>query len=86
MSNISADFVKVQVGGKNNVLASIDQKLVYTGTEAGKLLKMEQLINQGEFTPPVLIFMQSKERAKELQLEIYNKNIKIESIFNEKDS
>lgn len=30
--------------------------------------------------------MQSKERAKELQLQIYNNNIKIESIFNEKES
>ena len=30
--------------------------------------------------------MQSKERAKELQVELYNRNIKMEAIFNEKDT
>lgn len=35
------------------------------GQESGKLLAMRQIILRG-FHPPVLVFVQSKERAKEL--------------------
>jgi hypothetical protein len=42
------------------------------------------MINRGEFTPPVLIFVQSKERAYELVDELkksfVNTEIKIDSI------
>lgn len=59
--------------------------MIYTGNEQGKLIQIRHLINEGEFVPPVLIFMQSKKRAKDLEKEIYNKNIKMASLFNEKD-
>ena len=48
----------------------MEQSLVYTGTEKGKLLAFRQLLLDGGLTPPVLVFVQTKERAKELFDEI----------------
>ncbi len=45
MTNVLEDSVKVSVGGKNNVLNTIDQKLVYTSNEYGKLLEIKNIIN-----------------------------------------
>ena len=38
---------------------------MFVGQESGKLLAVRQII-QGGFQPPVLVFVQSKDRAKEL--------------------
>ena len=82
--NIIHDPVKLSVGGKNNVLASIEQSLAYCQSEYGKLVEIKNIINQGDFNPPVLIFMQSKERAEELLTTIrqscVNTPIKIDRI------
>lgn len=46
---------------------------------------MKNLINKGEFSPPALIFVQSKERADELLNEIKKLQlIKIDSIHSSK--
>lgn len=47
----------------------IQQVLKFVGREEGKLLEIRQLV-QGGITPPVLIFLQSKERAQELYGEL----------------
>lgn len=66
------------------MLRSIEQHLSYCQSEYGKILEIKNLINEGKFTPPVLIFMQSKERAAELLSEIQkscvNTQIKIDTI------
>lgn len=69
-SELLDDAVRVQIGGKNNVLAKINQTLEYCSNEFGKLVELRNLIRDGRFVPPVLLFVQSKERAKELFFEL----------------
>ncbi len=45
IKNFLKDSVKVFIGGKNNVLNSIEQKLVYVGDERGKMFKLKEMIN-----------------------------------------
>ena len=45
--------------------ATVKQRLVFVGREEGKLLALRQVIGQG-LRPPVLVFVATKERAKEL--------------------
>ena len=45
VTNYLKDPIKVVIGGKNNVLNSIDQSLVYCGTEYGKIIATKDLIN-----------------------------------------
>lgn len=45
------------------------QELRFSGDEGGKLLLLEDLLKNG-FEPPALVFVQSKERAGELFVEL----------------
>lgn len=45
--------------------STVAQRLLFVGREEGKLLALRQLIGQG-LRPPVLVFVSSKDRAKEL--------------------
>lgn len=55
--------VLITVGIENAGATSIDQRLIFVGKEEGKLLAMRQLVQEG-VSPPVLVFLQSKDRAK----------------------
>ncbi len=44
---------------------TVKQRLLFVGREEGKLLALRQLISEG-MRPPVLVFVATKERAKEL--------------------
>lgn len=71
-------IIQVTVGGKNTAVETVEQKLHYVGNEQGKLLALRQTMFEG-FTPPVLVFVQSKERAKQLFAELLydgSKNLK----------
>lgn len=59
--------VRIIIGGRVATLKNdlIQQQLVYVGTEGGKLVHFRSLLQEG-LEPPVLIFMQNKERANEL--------------------
>lgn len=46
------------MGGKNKVLNKIDQALEYCTNEYGKLIELRNIIEEGRFVPPVLIFVQ----------------------------
>lgn len=58
------------MGGKNRVLEKIDQSLEYCTNEYGKLIEVRNMITEGRFIPPVLIFVQEKQRAKQLYFEL----------------
>jgi ATP-dependent RNA helicase DDX52/ROK1 len=77
------DPVTVTIGVENAGATTIDQKLVFVGREEGKLLAMRQLIQQG-LRPPVLIFLQSKDRAKELFRELVFDGINVDVIHAER--
>jgi len=64
------DAVKVQVGTANAGADAIDQKLVFTGTEEGKLAALNRLLAEGALAPPCLVFCETKERAADLCLEM----------------
>jgi ATP-dependent RNA helicase DDX52/ROK1 len=59
----------ISVGVKNAGACTINQKLLFVGSEQGKLLALRERIRAG-LKPPVLIFVQSIERAKQLYNEL----------------
>jgi ATP-dependent RNA helicase DDX52/ROK1 len=65
IEGIFANKVKCVVGGRVNVLSSIDQRLVFCQTEEGKIIEMANIVNSGLLVP-CLIFVQNKERVKQL--------------------
>lgn len=64
------DCVRVEIGGKNRVLEKISQSMEYCTNEYGKLVQVRNMIVEGQFVPPVLIFVQEKQRAKQLYYEL----------------
>jgi len=56
---------------------TVEQSLVFVGREEGKLLALRQILREGVL-PPVLVFLQTKERARELYHELCYDDIKVE--------
>lgn len=73
------NVVRVTVGARNSATDTVDQELMFVGQESGKLLAMRQIIQKG-FQPPVLVFVQSKERAKELFNELIYDGLNVDVI------
>jgi ATP-dependent RNA helicase DDX52/ROK1 len=80
---IMQDPIKIQVGIKNSSNRLIDQKIQYVGDEQGKLLTLRQLFSGG-FEPPMLVFVQSKHRAKELFHELLYDGLNVNVIHADK--
>jgi len=82
------NVVSVTVGERNTATKAVDQELLYTGTEKGKLLAFQQLVTGGKLVPPVLVFVQTKDRAKELYEELTSKgsnnSLHVDAIHSEK--
>ncbi|XP_052173742.1 DEAD-box ATP-dependent RNA helicase 57 isoform X2 [Diospyros lotus] len=76
---IMHDAVRIIIGRKNSASESIKQKLVFVGSEEGKLLGLRQSFAES-LNPPVLIFVQKKERAKELYRELAFDDIRADVI------
>jgi ATP-dependent RNA helicase DDX52/ROK1 len=81
--NILKDPIVVSVGLENSGASTINQRLVFVGREEGKLLAIRQIIQEG-LKPPVLLFLQSKERAKELYKELVFDGINVDVIHSER--
>jgi ATP-dependent RNA helicase DDX52/ROK1 len=64
-------------GGANT---DIEQELMFVGREEGKLLAMRQLAQRGQLKPPVIVFVQSKERAQALFGELLYDGIHVDVI------
>jgi len=77
------NMVKVRVGAANSATSTIDQKLVYCGSESGKLVAFRDLV-RGGLQPPVLVFVQTKERAGELFKELLYDGIHVDVIHSER--
>ena len=61
--------MRLTVGERNAASGTIAQRLVFCGQERGKLLAMRQLIAEG-VKPPIIVFVQSKDRAQQLAKEL----------------
>lgn len=77
------DPVHLTIGTRDAATTTIKQRLEFVGREEGKLLMLRQMITQG-IKPPVLIFVQSKDRAKELFRELIYENLKVDVIHSER--
>lgn len=75
--------IEISIGKENAGANTIDQRLVFVGREDGKLLAIRQIIQEG-LKPPVLLFLQSVERAKELYRELIYDGINVEVIHAER--
>lgn len=77
------DPIRVTIGARNSAQGSVKQSLQFVGTEEGKLLAFRSLIQSG-LTVPMLIFVQSKNRAQQLHNELMYDNLKLDSIHSDK--
>jgi ATP-dependent RNA helicase DDX52/ROK1 len=71
------DPVQIIIRGKMVVLDTISQKLTFCGTEFGKIVEIKNLVDRGDLKIPCLIFVQSKDRAKQLYREVKSLNIPV---------
>ena len=77
------DPIRVVIGQKNAATSDISQSLLYVGKEEGKIIAIRQCVQQG-IKPPVLIFVQSIDRAKELFKELVRDGIHVNMIHSER--
>ncbi|KNB46517.1 hypothetical protein JH06_0124 [Blastocystis sp. subtype 4] len=76
------DPVRVVVGVRNGSNPNVTQSLRYCGTEEGKLLALRNMLRE-RFEPPMLVFVQSKERARQLYNELAYENVNIDVIHSD---
>ncbi|XP_023588424.1 probable ATP-dependent RNA helicase DDX52 isoform X5 [Trichechus manatus latirostris] len=77
------NVITVSIGARNSAVETVEQELLFVGSETGKLLAMRELVKKG-FNPPVLVFVQSIERAKELFHELIYEGINVDVIHAER--
>uniref|UniRef100_A0A8B9KIX8 Probable ATP-dependent RNA helicase DDX52 n=1 Tax=Astyanax mexicanus TaxID=7994 RepID=A0A8B9KIX8_ASTMX len=77
------NLVCVNIGPRNSAAETVEQELLFVGAENGKLLAMRDLIKKG-FMPPMLVFVQSIERARELFHELVYEGINVDVIHAER--
>lgn len=75
--------IRVTIGEMNAGASTIDQQLLFVGREHGKIIAMRNLFHEG-YKPPVLVFVQSKERAQELYNELIYDGMKIDVIHSDR--
>ncbi|XP_029638074.1 probable ATP-dependent RNA helicase DDX52 [Octopus sinensis] len=73
------DVIQVYIGGKNTATETVEQQLMFVGSESGKLFALRDIVQKG-IEPPVLIFVQSQERATELFQELIYDGINVDVI------
>lgn len=82
--SIMTDPVRVIIGHKEGANANIDQRLVYCGNEEGKLIAVRRMVQEGEFKPPVIIFLESVTRAKALYHELMYDGLNVDVLHAER--
>uniref|UniRef100_A0A8D9A209 Probable ATP-dependent RNA helicase DDX52 n=1 Tax=Cacopsylla melanoneura TaxID=428564 RepID=A0A8D9A209_9HEMI len=75
--------VQITVGLRNTSSSDVEQELLFVGDESGKLIAIRDLIQKG-IEPPVLVFVQSKERAQELYNELIYDGINVDVIHSDR--
>ena len=83
VKNVMTDPLQITIGVKNATASCVKQKIVYVGKEDAKLMTLRQELKEG-FEPPMLIFVQSKHRAKELYHELLYDGLNVNVIHGDK--
>lgn len=76
--------IHVTIGKVNSGAPNIRQSLIFTGREDGKILALRNLIQEGKLKPPVLLFVQSIDRSKELYRELAFDGLNVEVMHSER--
>eukprot|EP00736_Rhodelphis_marinus_P007975 Rmarinus@m.3490 len=66
---VMKDPVRVSLGQGNCAAPTVQQKLMFVGSEEGKLMALRTLFREG-LRPPMLVFVQSQSRAQDLYEEV----------------
>lgn len=77
--SVLRDPLRITVGERNISATSVHQKLLFVGRENGKLLAIRQLIRDG-LRPPVLIFVNTKDKANEVHKELMFEGVHVDSL------
>lgn len=77
------DPIRITVGTKGAAASSVQQELIFVGREDGKLLALRNLIQKG-LKLPMLIFVQSKERAAQLYSELVYDELNVDVIHSDR--
>eukprot|EP00455_Lapot_gusevi_P039404 TRINITY_DN4417_c0_g1_i10.p1 TRINITY_DN4417_c0_g1~~TRINITY_DN4417_c0_g1_i10.p1 ORF type:complete len:284 (+),score=61.09 TRINITY_DN4417_c0_g1_i10:244-1095(+) len=77
------DPIRITIGNRNAATDTIKQKLMFVGRDQGKILAIRQIIKAG-IRPPVLIFVESVDRARELFQELIYDSINVDVIHAER--
>lgn len=83
-NSIMLDPVRIIIGHKEAANINIGQQLVFCGNEEGKLIAIRQLVQEGQFKPPVIIFLESITRAKALFHELLYDKLNVDVIHAER--
>jgi ATP-dependent RNA helicase DDX52/ROK1 len=78
------NFVTVKIGLTNTPIDAVEQELMFVGSESGKLLAIRDIVRTG-VSPPVLIFVQSKDRAQQLFTELIYDGLNIDLIHSDRN-
>lgn len=73
------NMINVTIGSRNSATDLVDQQLLFVGNESGKLVAFRNIVQKG-LHPPVLVFVQSKERATQLFQELIYDGINVDVI------
>ncbi|CAA91073.1 ATP-dependent RNA helicase Rok1 [Schizosaccharomyces pombe] len=80
---VTVDPIRIIVGLKDAATDSIDQRLLFVGSDTSKIVILRQMISNGELKPRVVIFVQDIERAKALYTELLFDEIHVGVIHGE---
>lgn len=78
------DEIRILVGAKDAAVETISQELVYVSSEDGKLMGLRNYLKQGLLKPPILVFVQSIQRAQELFKELIYDDLRVDVIHSER--
>ncbi|XP_065178789.1 probable ATP-dependent RNA helicase DDX52 [Sycon ciliatum] len=78
-----ANYTRIIVGQKGAGAGSINQQLKFVGQEYGKILEMRMMVKRG-MNLPVLVFVQSKDRAKALFKELVYDDMRVDVIHSDR--
>ena len=78
------NHVRVTVGVRNSACSLVRQELKFVGSEEGKLLAVRQMVRGGDLAPPVLVFLDTVDRARDLMRELVYDGINVDVIHSER--
>ncbi|XP_031628090.1 probable ATP-dependent RNA helicase DDX52 [Contarinia nasturtii] len=69
----------ISIGQRNSATDLVDQELLFVGNESGKMVAFRNMLREG-LKPPVLVFVDSKDRAQQLYSELIYDAINVDVI------